>query len=247
MLAVFRQLLAMVKDRNLNSRTQPNPPGVLLILEEYQDIRAAADDDKARKVLDAELGRIVRMGRAVGFHILISTQRPSVEDFPSGQRNLINQRACLMTRNGQDAALVLGHTPTLPLPARRGDAIVALPDRDCAATIDYLNDSDWQTLCDRAANLRRVDTNEPVAADEPEAEPSPPSPLEAAVVDILSHSGRLTPAMLLYHLQSTGVETNATALGRALDGMAGVERGRDGAGRFVRLNGSGRRETALRT
>jgi len=211
MLQMFSELLAMVKERNLNSRTESRPPGVLLILEEYQDVRAAAEDDKARKVLDAELGRVIRMGRAVGFHILISTQRPSVEDFPSGQRNLINQRAALVTRNAADAALVLGHTPSLPLPNRKGDAIVALPTHDVQATIDYLSDEDWEALCKRAAKLR---AGRPSREPEPPTVEQPADPLLAAVLPLLPASA--TELLAELPEDAPWRPENTRALGHAL-------------------------------
>jgi DNA segregation ATPase FtsK/SpoIIIE-like protein len=213
MIEEFKELLAAVRERNLRSKTEPNPAGVLLILEEYQDIRAAGDKEQ-RAELDNLLGRIVRMGRAVKFHILISTQRPSVDDVPSGVRNLLDQRGILMTRNGQDASLVLGHSPTLPLPTRRGDAIVALPGRDAAVTVDYLSDEDWEALCKRAAKLRK---QKPAAEPEPptieQEQRQPADPLLAAVLPLLPASATELLAALP---AEPWVPASAPALGLAL-------------------------------
>ena len=68
------------------------------LLEEFQDVRAAASKEN-RERLDSTLGRIVRMGRAVAVHVLVSTQRPTTDDLPAGTRNLLSQRVALMLRN----------------------------------------------------------------------------------------------------------------------------------------------------
>lgn len=161
---MLAEVLDIVRTRN-GAVTEPAGgwPGVLLLLEELQDVRAAADK-ATRERLDNLLGRIVRMGRAVGVAVLISTQRPTVDDVPAGVRNLVSQRLALMLRNGADAALVLGTTPTLPLPTRRGQALLTTPTGTVAVALDLLDGAAWAALCQRAAALR---TSLPATAAEP--------------------------------------------------------------------------------
>jgi DNA segregation ATPase FtsK/SpoIIIE-like protein len=72
-LGLLSDVLGIVRARNAAGGQHP---GVLLLLEELQDVRAAAARDQ-RDRLDTLLGRIVRMGRAVGVHVTVSTQRPT--------------------------------------------------------------------------------------------------------------------------------------------------------------------------
>lgn len=159
--AMLTTVLGIVRTRN-STDVEPEGgwPGVLLLLEELQDVRAAADK-ATRDRLDNLLGRCVRMGRSVGVSVLVSTQRPSVDDLPAGVRNLVSQRLALMLRNGADAALVLGTTPTLPLPARRGQALLTTPTGTVAVALDLLDSAAWQSLCSRAAALRAYTVTDP--------------------------------------------------------------------------------------
>src|SRR4029079_3725073 len=100
-LAMLAEVLQLVRKRNAQGGQHP---GALVLLEELQDVRAAGDRSQ-RAQLDETLGRIVRMCRAVGVHVLFATQRPSAEDLPTGTRNLLSQRVALMLRNGADASL----------------------------------------------------------------------------------------------------------------------------------------------
>lgn len=280
--AMLDEVLGIVRDRNAKSGDGACPgdgahrAGVLLLLEEFQDVRAAASKAD-RESLDAILGRIVRMGRAVGVHVVVSTQRPTVDDLPSGVRNLISQRVALMLRNAADAALVLGSVPTLPLPSRRGEALLATPAGIVAVTLDLLDAGGWAALCARAASLRpRRPAPEPepalvalepavVAAVAPTAlvpalqalepvraaavvpaavvpaavvAPEPVrDPLHAAALEVLADSDpRGLPATaLLALLPDWLAPVTPAALGKALRGCDGLERGHVGKSPVWRL------------
>ena len=164
-------VLGVVRERNatepadvpLDADGQPNWPGVLLLLEEFQDVRAGADKATG-EVLDVALGRIIRMGRAVAVKVVVSTQRPSVADVPAGVRNLITQNLALMTRNPEDAKLTLGTTPTLPLPTRRGEGLLATPAGIRAVLLDLMTRSDMAAVCERATALRTTADTAPSPA-----------------------------------------------------------------------------------
>jgi hypothetical protein len=176
-------ILGIVRSRNSHTGEGTEcPPGILALLEEFQDVRAAADKAQ-REELDNILGRITRMGRAIGVCILVSTQRPSVDDLPSSVRNLITQRVALQLRNGADAALVLGQAPTLALPTKRGEALLTTPVATVAVQLDYLSNAAWRDVVTKARQLRpKV---ERVAVPVPEAEKAPADPLLLAVLDVL--------------------------------------------------------------
>jgi hypothetical protein len=188
-LAMLDRVLTEVRWRNAQGGEYP---GVLVLLEELQDVRASATRDQ-RDELDAILGRIVRMGRAVGVHVIVATQRPTADDLPPGVRNLLSQRIALMLRNGADAALVLGTTPGVPLPTRRGQALFTDGGPITPMTPDRLTNEDWSRVCERAARLRKPGGwgGHPGAAPELPAEASiTPAldPLLAAVVAVLSEA-----------------------------------------------------------
>jgi hypothetical protein len=63
-------VLTEVRTRNTAGGSHP---GLLVLLEELQDVRNAATKGQ-RERLDTTLGRVVRQGRAVNTHIVISTR-----------------------------------------------------------------------------------------------------------------------------------------------------------------------------
>ena len=153
---MLTELVGIVQRRNgASDRRAPGYKhgGLLILLDEWQDVRSAAVG-KVGERIDVLLGRIVRMGRAVGAHVVVATQRPSVDDVPSGVRNLLSQRLAGVIRNAADAALVLGEAPALSLPTKPGEFLVATPTGTVAATLDFLDQKDWETVCARAAALR---------------------------------------------------------------------------------------------
>jgi hypothetical protein len=165
-LSMLWEVLDLVRARNAAFDGESEPVGVLVLLEEFQDVRASADK-AVREDLDNVLGRIVRMGRAVGCHVLVSTQRPTTDDLPSGVRNLISQRLALMLRNGEDARIVLGSTPEIPLPTKRGEGLLCLATGTQAVRLSHLTDTAWAAVCGRASSLRHPPrSNDDVALDE---------------------------------------------------------------------------------
>lgn len=184
-LALLGDVLAIVRARNAAGGQHP---GALVLLEELQDVRAAATREE-RDRLDTLLGRIVRMGRAVGVHVIISTQRPTADDLPAGTRNLLSQRIALMLRNGADAALVLGHSPALALPEKRGEALFTDGGPVRGVVLDRLTDDAWRQVCKRATALRASQTPlalEPGAARFPESVTTAPAPVDPVLDAVLS-------------------------------------------------------------
>ncbi|HEX7463065.1 MAG TPA: AAA family ATPase [Dermatophilaceae bacterium] len=234
---MLKAVLDIVRGRNA-AGSEECPPGVLVLLEEYQDIRASADK-AVKDELDVLLGRIVRMGRAIGVVVVVSTQRPSVDDLPSGVRNLINQRVALQLRNGADAALVLGQAPTLALPTKRGEALLTTPVSTLSVQLDRLTDAAWRDVVTRARQLRPKVAAIPVAVVE-EAK-APADPLLSAVLDILLSApvDGLTATALLAALPGDVAPDSVVALGRKLAAFAAagaaIEGGKVGRSRAWRI------------
>jgi hypothetical protein len=234
---MLKAVLDIVRGRNA-AGSEECPPGVLVLLEEYQDIRASADK-AVKEELDVLLGRIVRMGRAIGVVVVVSTQRPSVDDLPSGVRNLINQRVALQLRNGADAALVLGQAPTLALPTRRGEALLTTPVSTLSVQLDRLTDAAWRDVVTRARQLRPK-VAAPIVAVVEEAK-APTDPLLLAVLDVLLAApvDGLTATALLAELPAEVAPDSVVALGRKLAAFAAagaaIEGGKLGRSRSWRL------------
>lgn len=241
--AALDEVLAEVRRRNAASATDPKTDALLLLLDEWQDVRASADKAQ-REALDATLGRIIRTGRAVGSHVVIVTQRPTVEDVPSGARNLLSNRLALVTRNAADAALVLGEQPTLALPKRKGEALLATPTGMSAVRLDYLSDEQWRDLCRRAAALRPRRAPEPAPSSvrvEDTPSPSLDPEVEAIVAVLRDAPDGMTAGEILKARGLPSEPKDAAALGRFIRRHPDLflapqgERGKVGGRRLIRL------------
>ena len=212
------------------------------------------------------------MGRAVSVHVLISTQRPTVDDLPSGSRNLISQRLALQLRNPADAGIVLGSTPTLPLPRQRGEGLYCTPAAVTAVQLDHLTAEGWAQVCGRAARLRATraapDATQPAESAagvngstgqaQAQETPMPTDPMLTAVVGLLAdhHPGGLSATAILPALPDVyrdSVKGSVGILGLRLKDLAAahpagppIESARSGAGRVWRLTPVGQRETATK-
>jgi len=225
LLAMLAEVLGIVRARN--DADTDDHPGLLLLLEELQDVRAAADRRTGEEI-DKLLGRIIRMGRAVSIHTLISTQRPSVDDVPSGVRNLVTQRLCLMVRNPADAGLVLGTAPTLALPSRRGEGLLTTPAATRAVQLDLLDDAGWQVVVDRAGAARTSITGHGRDQFDPTGQRVGQFDVFGEAVRGLLTDGPLTATQLHAWLPEHLRQGSVVGLGRALARLDSVERTRIG-------------------
>jgi hypothetical protein len=204
LLSMLQEVLDLVRARNANSHVNSDPAGVLVLLEEYQDVRSSANKQQLDR-LDTLMGRIIRMGRAANVHCLFSTQRPSADDLPTSARNLITQRVALALPDPADAKLVLAKTPRLALPRERGEAIYNDGASMRGIVLDRLTDADWDKVMYRVREARKP------AEELPELEatttiPEATVPLDtdrrimAEVVRILDHGdprGMIATVILL--------------------------------------------------
>ncbi len=221
--------------RNERSDNEPEGgwPGVLVLLEELQEIRSACDPAQLQQ-LDKRLGQIIRLGRAVFVKLLISTQRPTVTDVPSGVRNLVAQQLCLKVRGAEDAKIILGTTPKIPLPTKAGEGIVVNEEGVTAVDLDFMDLQTFAEICERGRQLRLkeptaplmpADTEEEIedaAQDEPT---SSVNELEIAVLDALSIRSMTATQLFEVLPPELGLKT-PQAVGRACARLPGVQQTR---------------------
>lgn len=237
-LRVFHKHLAIVRERN---STEDEPEGgwpcQFLLLEEYQVIRTAANREQQAE-LDEVLGNIVREQRAVGGLLIVSTQRPSVDDLPAGVRNLLSLGLCMNVRP-DDARIVLGTTPDLPIPSEPGVAIFGSPRGQVLVDVDLIDLPAWKAACARALARRPV---APVSLVKPEpvdltTPVVPVDPFGDAVRNALA-LGPMTPTALLESLPADLRPGTPQALAQRIGRLSDVERGRNGNSRTYRLRAS---------
>jgi len=90
---------------------------LVLVVDELAEVTLASKDDTQF------LLRLAQLGRAAGVHLLLATQRPSVQIVPGDLKANVPLRVALALPSGMDSRVVLdreGAIPWLPAVIARG-------------------------------------------------------------------------------------------------------------------------------
>lgn len=142
------KLFAQVGVRNIDSYNQLSGfqalPYIVIVIDELADIILFAPAD----VEDA-ITRIAQMARATGIHLIISTQRPSVDILTGLIKANIPCRIAFNVTSAVDSRVILDMTGAEKL-LGRGDMLYIPPDQAKPTRIQgtYLSDGEIQKLID---------------------------------------------------------------------------------------------------
>ncbi|MEK7631274.1 MAG: DNA translocase FtsK 4TM domain-containing protein [Patescibacteria group bacterium] len=119
------QLLSSVGKRNIQAYNQDHPeplPYVVVVIDELADIMAVA----AREV-EAAIIRLAQMARAVGIHLIVATQRPSVDVITGLIKANITTRIAFTVASAIDSRTILD-SPGAEKLLGRGDMLFSTTD-----------------------------------------------------------------------------------------------------------------------
>lgn len=88
----------MIKEKSYDEIT----PNILIVIDELADLMAAYPRE-----MESSIVRLAQMSRAVGIHLIISTQRPSVEVITGLIKANITARVALQVASGVDSRTIL--------------------------------------------------------------------------------------------------------------------------------------------
>lgn len=139
-----------------NKRMPDNMPYLCVVIDELADLMMTASFD-----IEQSLCRLAQLGRATGIHLIIATQRPSVDvltglikaNFPSrisfGVTSQVDSRTILDTA-GADKLLGRGDMLYLPLDASKPARVqsVFIGDDEIGDIVDFWKQTPWPPLRD---------------------------------------------------------------------------------------------------
>ena len=135
-----RQLFADSRCNHLagyNSKHDDKLPRIVVLLDETSiilDTTGRGKDEKSEiAAITGHLLTIGRLGRALGIHLIVATQRPDVASVPGSLKAQLDGRICGHTADAQSSIVVLDDGSGAKLPAVPGRFIVR--DVSCADKI----------------------------------------------------------------------------------------------------------------
>ena len=125
-----------------NKRNEESLPYLVVVIDELADLMMLAPDDTERCIT-----RLAQLARATGIHLIIATQRPSVDVVTGLIKANMPARIAFMVASGVDSRVILDQPGAEKL-LGRGDMLYQAPDSPAPVRLQgtYVSDSEIQRL-----------------------------------------------------------------------------------------------------
>lgn len=137
--------------RGAKSIADTNMPRIYCIIDELADLMLTS-----KKTVESYIIRIAQLGRAAGIHLIVATQRPTVNIITGLIKANISTKIALAVSNVSDSITILNHGGAEKLTGR-GDAIIKTPDKITERRFQsfYTPDEDIQAIVNHYRPPRR--------------------------------------------------------------------------------------------
>lgn len=175
-------------------------PRLVVIIDEFAELMLASGNDVSKEI-ERLTTRITNLGRAVGIHVILATQRPAVKVIPNAIK--INMPLIVSARvpNYHQSNVILGSGEAASLPMLPGRMIYLSGSTMQTIQTPYISDDDViasvRIARGRALGFIRLVDNEPVVC---------PDYIVCYIVDCLA--GTLSPEKLWTFFRDYGVPSS---------------------------------------
>lgn len=117
-------------------------PSIVVVIDELADLMLTSKYECEQSII-----RIAQLGRAAGIHLIIATQRPTVNVITGLIKSNIPCKIALQTASIRDSITILDHKGAETLTGK-GDALLKLPDRveEMRFQSAYISDTDIERV-----------------------------------------------------------------------------------------------------
>ena len=117
-------------------------PSLVVVIDELADLMLTSKYECEQSII-----RIAQLGRAAGIHLIIATQRPTVNVITGLIKSNIPCKIALQTSSIRDSITILDHKGAESLTGK-GDALLKLPDRveEIRFQSAYISDTDIESV-----------------------------------------------------------------------------------------------------
>jgi S-DNA-T family DNA segregation ATPase FtsK/SpoIIIE len=151
-------------------------PRIVLVVDELADLMMQAPDETERMVV-----RLAQMARATGIHLVVATQRPSVDVVTGLIKANFPARAAFAVASGIDSRVILDQPGAESL-LGRGDMLLLLPEIGIPLRLQgcFVTDKEVDRLVSWWREQAEAYEDEPVPLNDPQAEAETTAAAESA-------------------------------------------------------------------
>lgn len=165
-------------NQRITAQGKPPIPYLVLIIDELADMMMVAPDQTERYIT-----RMAQLARATGIHLMISTQRPSVDVVTGLIKANFPARIAFAVASGTDSRVILDQ-PGAERLLGRGDMLFQAPDAPAPVRLQgvYVSEDELQRLVQYWRGFAGTTRTAPVATSTPADAPPPNVPLKQLAI-----------------------------------------------------------------
>jgi DNA segregation ATPase FtsK/SpoIIIE, S-DNA-T family len=171
----------------------------VIVIDELADLMLVA-----RKEVESSIARLTQMARACGIHLIVATQRPSVDVVTGLIKSNLPTRLSFKLRSGTDSRTILDQTGAESL-LGRGDSLFLPPAGDLMRVHGpFVSDEEVQRVMDFLRSRGRPKYIDAITADSGEVasfEDQETDPLYHDAVSAVRAAGKASTSLVQRHLK----------------------------------------------